>query len=138
MGRARFRRELGQPLFAKLLADGFLQRRHFSRRRRLIEPLHRRVVLGALGEGGQRLVLHKSGRREECLEAVVIVLGNRIELMIVTPRAAHRQTEKGERRGVGHVVERVVPALNLVGAVDHVRAEQVEAGRDERLGIGRP
>src|SRR6267143_6626022 len=72
---------------------------------------------------------------EESLQLIIVALGKRFRFMIVTARTTDRLPEKNQRGGVGHVVERVVAALDLICRINHVRAEQVEAGGDQGIGI---
>ena len=95
------RRRAGHRLPPKLLHLGRQRhrlrprRREFLFRRRVQLPPHRTLA-----------VLHP---REYRLHRVIILLRHGIELVIVTPRAAHRDAEKRRPRCVHHVREFVLP-----------------------------
>src|SRR5262249_31778726 len=78
------------------------------------------------------------GRREERLEAVVVALRQRVELVIVTAGTADRQGEESFAHAVRHFCQNFLPADDRVevaaGQVD--RAAAVEAGGDEQLRLG--
>ena len=76
---------------------------------------HRGFVVAALGEGRDGQFVLERRWREVRLKAVVVPLRERLELVVVAARATNRLREKHRRRGVGHVIERVVTALDLVG-----------------------
>ena len=71
--------------------------------------------------------------REMRLQAVVIGLAERVELMIVAARAAHRDAEERGAHDVGHLGEHFVVGAGdvLVAGVLAQRAEAVEAAGDE-------
>ena len=76
---------------------------------------------------------------EKRLQAVVIVLRDRVELVIVAAGAAHRQAEEGSADGVGHLGEDFVAAEGdeLVAGVAAHRPQAMEPGRDQQLLIVR-
>ena len=75
-------------------------------------------------------MLDRSRREEHCLDAVVVLLRNRIELVVVAPRAAHRHAHE-RQRGRGHqIVEGILPAAL---AAAQVGADTQESGRRHRL-----
>src|SRR5438067_12325528 len=55
--------------------------------------------------------------------------------MIVTASAAERQAKEYQTCRVRHVVERVLTSLGLVAGIGHIRAEDVEARRDEGVDL---
>ncbi len=85
-------------------------------------------VGGALGV--RRLWLHSrvGGRLraalEHTIETVVIDRGNRLELVIVAPGTAHRQSEQAPRDHVDPVVDRVVVNLLVWPAADGEKAKR--------------
>jgi predicted RNA-binding protein with RPS1 domain len=78
-------------------------------------------------------------RRQEGLEAVVVLLRNRIELVIVAPRAADGQAQERQADDVGPLGQHLVaaPGHFLVSRVAPHRAQAVEAGRHLRFAIRR-
>ena len=75
------------------------------------------------------------GVGEEGLQAVIIGLQNRIELVIVAARAAVGQAQKDAPGRIGDVVENLLPALLQIARVALVRIVAVEAGRDRASGL---
>ena len=71
-------------------------------------------------------------RGQERLEAVVVFLRDRVELVIVAAGTADRQAEEHDRGRVGHLGQHFVAAEGdfLVAGVPPDRTEAVEAGRD--------
>ena len=136
--RLRLAWKLGQLAFPEALAHRRLEIRQFAHFGSGFVLTHRLLVVLALRGRGNRTLAIDLHRSEEGLKTVVIALGERLELMIVAARAAHGQAKKSQRGGIGNIVERVVAALFLVGTVHHIRAEKIEAGGRERLGVAGP
>ena len=70
---------------------------------------------------------------EERDQAVVVGLGDRIDLVVVAPGAAHREPQEGLARGADQVVELVVLGLQLVGRFVVPDPQPVVAGGGDRL-----
>src|SRR5262245_34488466 len=94
--------------------------------------LLRARMRSALFGRGDGHILAKNGWREERLEAIKVGLRDRLKLVVMATSAADRQAEKDEPRGVGHIVERVLSALKLIGGVGHIGPQQIEPGGDAR------
>ncbi len=77
--------------------------------------------------------------REVRLQTVIIRLAERIELMIVASRAAHRHAQKRRAHDVGHLGEHLVVRTGhvLIAGVLAQRPQAVESAGDEVLPVGR-
>lgn len=90
------------------------------------------VVEGELlGWGWDGEIVTELGWGKKGLELEIIALGERLELMIMAAGAGQGEAGEDERGRIGHVVEGIVAALDLVGGIDHIRAEKIESGCDE-------
>ena len=124
---------LAQPVADRRLNVGRL----FAEGRDLrIQLFIEALILVALGRRGKVDLLGLSGA-EKGLEAVVIGLGDGVELVIVAAGAADGEAEEGGADAVGHLGQQLLPQHGLVhvaaGLVDGAAA--VEAGRDQMLGV---
>jgi hypothetical protein len=70
-----------------------------------------------LRRSGQLHVIPPLHRREEGAQAVIILLQDGIELVVMTARAAHAQAEEHFARGVRHVGENGVPLAAHIAQV---------------------
>jgi hypothetical protein len=68
---------------------------------------------------------------------VKIGLRDRLELMVVAAGAAEGHPQECQTHRVGHIVERVLPALSLTGGVGHVGPEKIETRGDQGGHIAR-
>ena len=82
----------------------------------------------------RRLVLDARVGKER-LQAIVILVQDRIELVIVTPGASIRQAEEGGRHRVGDVVQKLLPALHEIACIALVGEMAIESGGDQSRGI---
>ncbi len=100
------------------------------------------ALLDALGVGRAQVALAVLDAGEDCLQRVVVALGNGVELVIVALGAADRQAQEGRGRGRDHVVQIVQPLLQRqfdVGAAHDVvgSGDQKAGGRvDARVVAG--
>jgi hypothetical protein len=83
----------------------------------------------------QRHVVARQQGSEERLQAEVVLLQQRIELVIVAASAAQPQPEEHVGRHVGDVVERIGPLAAHVPLVVFVDALPQVAGGREGLGV---
>ena len=128
-----------------LAAEAGLDRRHLGLRRvaALREIGHGRVI-GGLGRGigkerpfdGIAAVAHRRHIHEERQEAVVVLLRDRVDLVIVAAGAVDRQPEERLTGGGNEIVEPVIAPLKPVGRLVVPEAEAVVAGGDEIVGGG--
>ena len=93
------------------------------------------LVASPLRHPRERDVVAEPRRGEEGLEPVEVGLADRVELMIMASRTADGQAEEDEARGLGDVIQGILPPQPLVVEVDHVGIAAVEAGRDQGIGI---
>ena len=77
-------------------------------------------------------VLH-THRSKESLKAIEVALRDRIVLMIVAARTAHRETEKHLSDGSGDLVENVLPELRFEVRIRFPRSHPQETQCDEPL-----
>ena len=92
---------------------------------------------GPFRRGWHRQLALELCRTEEGLQLIIVALRKRFRFVIMAARAADCLTQKNQRRRIGHVIQRVVTALDLICRIDHVRPEQVEASRDQCIWIVR-
>ena len=71
---------------------------------------------------------------EDGLQRVVVALGHRVELVIVTTRAPQRQPEERGAGGVDHAVEFILPLHQR--EVDVLALDEIVRPRDEKAGAG--
>ena len=69
---------------------------------------------------------------EDGLQRVVVALGHRVELVIVTTRAPQRQTEESGAGGVDHAVEFILPLHQR--EVDVLALDKIIRPRDQKAG----
>src|SRR5439155_24300718 len=67
---------------------------------------------------------------EEGLQAVIILLQNGVELMIVTARTRERESQECRADGIGDVVQDLLAALHELTSVAFIGKVPVEAGGD--------
>ena len=136
--RIHFGRHLRQCRVAQRLAMRIEQRHHL--RAQLLQAERARILVQVVAAGV--VVVEEDARllvgHEDGLHAVVVALGNRVKLMVVAARAAHRQAQKDAAGGVGKVGEGFDAILPLL-LVEHVAvgADGVEAGALLGLGLFR-
>ena len=100
-----------------------------------------RLALTVLGIGRGQLALGVVDPREDRLKAVIVLLRDRVELVVVAPRALDRQAQECGAGRRDHIIEIVGPLLehplDRLVADDVVRPADQEPGR--RLGepVGR-
>ena len=99
------------------------------------------LVGGPLGVVGEELPLDLFpvvGHRRDVLEkgeqAVVVLLRDRVDLVVVAAGAVDRQAEERLAGGGDEVIEPVVPRLHAVGRLVVPEPEPVEAGGDQVVG----
>ncbi len=123
----------GQSLFLRIEARTEIgERLLLLGSRHVEEGLH-----GAVGVGQLRVQPRLLDRIEEGVEAVELLLGDRIELVVVAARAAHRQAEedgRGRRGAVDRVLDEILLGDRAALVARHVVA--VETARD-LLALGR-
>src|SRR5262249_60292081 len=68
-------------------------------------------------------------------QAIVVVHGERFELVVVAAGAAQCQPEKSKRRRADDVVELIEAVLPRIGGLIVPRSEAIIAGGDQRVGI---
>ena len=81
--------------------------------------------------------VHRPVRREKRLDAVIVGVQNRVEFMIVTASAPQSHAEERCGRGVGNVVQNLLPPLLQIDRVVLVGKVPQEAGRDQRVWVAR-
>ena len=79
------------------------------------------------------------GRPEEGLQAVVVLLADRVELVVMAARALHRQPQQALSHAERHFCQHLLASLFLVlvAGSDMARPRAVKPGRYQRLGAGR-
>ena len=100
--------------------------------------LDRRLMLQQCVRGS-RVPIGRVGRREECLQAVVVGLRDGVELVIVAAGALHGKPQEDLPHAGGHFAQDFLAGLFLVlvAADDMARPRAVEAGGDEGFDIVR-
>src|SRR5262249_61382187 len=89
------------------------------------------LAFGAVGDRA----FGRPESREKRLDAVVILLRDRVELVVVAAGAPDRDAEEDLRCGVGDVVEDFLPALLQIDCVILVWVVAQKAGGDPRVGV---
>ncbi len=115
----------------------------FDRRDRLLDRSS--LLLQLLGGG--RLLLVAGQRREhiavvvvrfdvlkEGRHAVVVALGDRVQLVVVAPSTVHGQAQEDLAGRGDHIVQLVRPRLSSVGRFVVPQPQPIEAGGDDRIG----
>ena len=138
--RLRLRREFFHGLLFRTRADRILDVRDFFadvrglRGPRGIFLVVRLALLRRCDLG----LLKQAHRREERLEAEVVLLQDGIELVVVAARALHAHAHEDIGGRVGDVVEHVHPLAGGIAVVVFVDAEREVAGGDACVGCVRP
>ena len=103
---------------------------------RLLGRVDGRVLLAVLLHAGpvEERVVDLDVAEDRRLHAVVVLLQDRVELVVVAPGAVHGHAEDAAAEGPQHVVEVVVPPLGVVLLAEvHARPRPQEPGGDEGL-----
>ena len=79
----------------------------------------------------EQIAVNRLGARQDARERVVVAGGDRVELVVVTPRAADRQSEKGLADRVDLLVDHIDQQLLLIGRADHLGPHDQEPGRHD-------
>ena len=102
---------------------------HPSRQRRLLRPRLREFLFRRRVQRPPHWTLAEFHPREHRLHRVIILLRHWIELVIVAPRAAHRDAQKRRPRRIHHVREFILPLRQ--GEIDVRAPHDVVRSRDE-------
>ena len=132
-------RELGQfggvELFAVCAFDGFDPLTLASRQCLVFGGLY--LMSSQFGRRRHRDLTLEFCGTEKGLELIVIALGKRLGLVIVATRASQRLAQEYQRGGIRHVIQRVMPTLDLVGRIHHIRTQQIETGSNQSVRVVR-
>ena len=101
----------------------------------LVMRLHLRVRTQVTGQV-VALFLRALQRRENGRPAGVVLLRERLELVIVAPRAPQRHAQKGRRSGPHNVVELIVAVHQGIGRLVVPGSQPQHRGGDLRGGVG--
>ena len=80
-----------------------------------------------------RVGLHRPRTLEDAGQAVVVGGGDRVELVVVTPRTSQRQPQERPAHGIDLLIHEVHLHLRRVGLRQHLRPQRQEPGRDQLL-----
>ena len=92
--------------------------------------LHRSLVSGYFRSRSHRRFVINMHVGEERLQAVVIAMQQRIELMVVAAGARQRHPQEGERSVVGDIIQQFLATEANVGLVELIfkKAQEAQAG----------